>query len=328
MRKRNKEKTGGAGKVSDEQIKNAQEPEIKDINEIYKDGVLLNLSVQVWSVKTSFPSDLVKDEFSVEEKNLISSRNKIISDDKLWREVDQIGFQSRVQIGKWSLDFPVRGLRFVRKVHVIRLNEYLKEQQKLFYEKGSEFINELFKSGGLVDQFKKDCPRLYELAVNKGAYPTEERIKSKFSFSWTWRKLNIPESNGTFSPEMVKEEIEKAKIEISEMKSMTMRLVQETLLKRITTLKEQCAEDKVNGLTIKSWNSWLEKFDELWSDFVWRPDLRKVVEEVKIMMGKVSGADVLKENEKFRNKIEKELGAVVKQLTNLPEIKSKRAFDL
>lgn len=321
-------KVKGVEAITKKQIAEAKEPEIKDINEIYKDGCLLNLSVGIWSAKTTFNSDLVKDEFSPEEKKLISSRNKIIADDTLWKEIDGIGFYSRVQISKWSIDFPVRGLKFVRKVHVIQLNEYLKEQQKLFNEKVGVFMEKLFEPDGIVDRFKREYPKLYEEAIKKKAYPDQYTIKNKFYFTWTWRKLSLPEVNGSiFTPDMMEDEIRKAKAEISEMKAMTMQIVRETLLKRLDVLQKQCVDDKINVNTVAAWNDWLVKFDDLWSDFVWREDLRKVVEYVRGTL-KTASSDVLKENEKFREEVGKKLGTAVKELQNLPEIKAKRAFDL
>ena len=326
--KKKKKIVKGADAISEKQIAEAQEPEIKDINEIYKDGCLLNLKVGVWSARTTFDSNLIKDEFTLEEKKLISSKNKVIADDSLLKEIDLIGFSCRVEIEKWSIDFPVRGLRFVRKVHIIRLNEFLKERQKLFYEKVNLFTEKLFEKGGIIDQFKESHPKLYEEAVKRNAYPDQYSLQNKFHFTWTWRQLSLPDLNGNvFSAEMMEEEIEKAKAQISEMKAMTMQVVRETFLKRIKTLQEQCEGDKVNKRTLNAWEDWLKKFDELWSDFVWRPDLSKVINEVRSTMGKVE-ADTLKENEKFRNQIGKELGKAVKEIQNLPEIKAKRAFDL
>jgi len=327
-KKKVEKKVKGAGAITEKQIAEAQEPEIKDINEIYKDGCLLNLSIGVWSASTAFDSSLVKDEFSPEEKKLISSRNKIIQDEELLNEIDDIRNQTKREMRSWSIDFPVRGLYFVKKVHIIRLNEYFKGQQKVFYEKVQSFSGKLFEKGGIVDQFKESHPKLYEEAVKRNAYPDQYSLQNKFHFAWTWRQLSLPDLNGkVFSPEMMKEEIEKAKAQINEMKAMTMQMVRETFLNKITSLQEQCGEDKINKRTVDAMNNWLQKFDELWSDFVWRKDLTKVIDEVRSTMEKAS-PEVLKENEKFRDQVGKKLGKIIEELKALPEIKMARSFDL
>lgn len=322
-------KVKGAKAITEKQIAEAREPEIKDVSEIYKNGCLLSLRIGFWSANSNLGSDVIKDEFTEEDKKLIRAKNRLLEDDSLLKEVLSVRMAARLEVRRWSIDFPVPMLRYIKKEHIPKINVYLLEQEKEFWNKVDQFTEALFKSGGLMDNFRDKHPKLYEKALVKGGYPrTPDEAKRKFSFIFTWRKLDLPDANGDgiFTPEMMQEEIQKAKAEISEMKAMTMQMVRETLLKRISTLQEQCEEDKVNKRTVNAWNDWLNKFDSLWSDFVWRDDLRNVVDQVRKTM--TVDADNLKEDEKFRNRMGKELGKVVKELQNLPEIKSARAFDL
>ena len=322
-------KAKGAAAITKKEIEEMKPPEIKDLNEVYKDGTLLLLRFKQWLAKSTLTKDTINNEFTEEDKSLIKVRSSIIDKDSMLGDILKVRSQIISEVHKWSVEFPIFSVRYVKVKHILRLNAYLEQQTKVYWEVVERFADSLFASNGVLEKFALQHPKLYDLAVKNGAYPAnKQEVMNKYSFSYSWKKLSLPNGEDTvFTPEMMEAEVAKAKREINEMKEMTMETVKQSFMERISSLVKQCANEKVNAKSVNSWDKWLVKFDDVWSDFVWRPDLKKVIEDVRKEMKKVS-SDRLKGDEAFRKEVGSKLEIAVKTIELLPDIKPKRSFDL
>jgi hypothetical protein len=143
---------------------------------------------------------------------------------------------------------------------------------------------------------------------------------------WNWKIVETPDEDmKTLTPEMIKEERSKTREAIQEMKDATIALVGETLLKRISSLQKQCVDNKIHAKTINSLNSYIDRVENVFDDFMDNDKLKEMTTSLKSLINEREIGD-FKDDRKFQKKVKKEIDQLAKEIEVIPEVKRKRAI--
>ena len=220
-----------------------------------------------------------------------------------------------------SIPFPVDGVHWIPKENIVRLDEYFTKKKAENNELVEQFIQVV---GKLQTDFKKKYPKYYD--PNK--YPSKETIRAKFYFHWNFFQITLPDKKThILSPKMYKREAEKFQGMIKEMEEMTISLAGHMITKRLEKLQSQCNNEKFNAGTINAINKLLGRWEDLWNGHVDDKKFKSIMRSLRSTMKKTD-ADRLRDNEDFRDKTEKKIGGILKELKEIPDYKLRRRLDI
>jgi hypothetical protein len=208
-----------------------------------------------------------------------------------------------------SIYFPEKGFNFIPKSRIEAVDEQLQKFKGEYLGYGKELILKLKEKEA---EFAKAHPKLY----NPAKYPNESQLESTIKFDYVFRVFSTPNKElGIISPAIYKREMVKFKSDIEEMKSQTTQIVCKELINRIEALKNQCESGKINQATVNSIQTILQRFDNVWSNFIGEEDIKKMIEEVKLYMDGTD-AEMLRWDENFRQMVANKAAQISNQLEN------------
>jgi hypothetical protein len=240
---------------------------------------------------------------------------------KLLQEADKIVMEARDEVLKYCIPFPIGGIYFLPTNKIERAIQFL-DTKKLEREEVVEKI--LANYEGAVQDFAEKYPDYYE--ASKNYYPSIEKLKGKFHFSYQFFQISSPDKNKSISPEQYKAEQEKFREMITEMKNEVRSTIYQSLIETTEKLKKQCENGKPNQRTFNSLNKFLEKIDDIYSEFIDGKDMEEMLEKIRAEILGIDAED-LRNSEDLRNKFKNTLNTIGEDLKALPDIPLKRAID-
>ena len=146
--------------------------------------------------------------------------------------------------------------------------------------------------------------------------------------------FSVPDQErNILSPELYAEEIKKFKQEIKRTSDELIGMVSKEFYRKIAELRKACDPDEekeIHGKTIAAIINFIEKFDTLYDGFVFHKEMKKMIGEVKELLGDDSSsefASYLKEGDEFREMVGDNLQEMMSNLKALPDEPIRRALD-
>lgn len=292
------------------------------INEknIFEKGMLISLQAGSYAGRKKMSKDQMKDLPTEIVRGVHDMFDKEFKE--LLQTINKLDREARYYVKDQSVPFPIDGIYFIGSTRIEAIIEELEKRKK----ERKDLINEAVKNyENAILIFKEKYPDYYELA--KSRYPSKERFSERFYFKYQFIKISAPDEKSKFiSPEMYKEEMKKFRGTIEEMKKEVLATIYQVLLETTARLKTQCTDGKPNQRTLNTLSSFLQQIDDVYSDFIDREDMKKMIDKVKKNLVGVTAED-LRDSETFKIKFGKEIGAIAKEIKALPDIPLKRAID-
>jgi len=286
--------------------------------DVFREGCLINLSVGYWAARAKVKEDIYQDDISKDKDVLRTVQDLLDANGKKeLKTFVSIYNETYNYLNANLLPCPIRSLKFVPKDKVEEIDKYLLNQRERFKEAVESFLENYDKH---IQNFKKSKnKRLFR----REKYPSIEKLRTKFYFEWIFRVLAVPDRKNL--PDAIyKREVEKAKDQMQEIVNMTMDVVKNEFLAKITRLKEYTSDGKIPKKTINSIGRLFEKYDELWSGFIGHEELKQVIENIRKEIGKI---DPDNDSEDYIGKVKRKVKKMTKAIDSLPDFESKRALD-
>jgi hypothetical protein len=257
------------------------------------------------------PTEIVRGVHDIFDKNF---KEKI-------REIGRHNGETRSIIKRKSVPFPLDGVYFImsdRIGEIVEMVEAREKEKAVLVQKAVEMYDEA------IADFKKKFPDFYERA--KGRYISKEEFARRFYFNYQFVKVSAPDKTSMISPAQFKAEQQKFKGMVEEMKQEVLSTIYESLLSATSRLKKQCEDDRFNEATLKSLNKFIDKIDEVYSEFVDSKSMREAIKKIKANILGIT-AEELRSKEDLKAEFAKNVGALINDLKAMPDIPTKRALD-
>jgi len=296
-----------------------QDDNASEVN-VFSKGVLVHLDVRIPGMYSRLPDEHLSG-IPEDMKKLIRATYDKLDDKSLIEAMNSLRGRMKSYINSICIPFPVYGLAFIKKEDIQDCHDRLTSLEAQIAECFEDFCNAY---PDLEKQFAADHPELYDPAK----YPHVSYLQSHFRAKHSFRQFTVPDQEmSLLSPEIYKQEMQKFRDEMQEVRDMTLDVCKTEMLKKIDSLKKQCIDDTINTSTVNAVNDFLNKFDSLYSDFVDDGAVKSMIADVKAYMSDTE-ADDLRNSEDFRNIVGKKMSEVSEGLQAIPDKKAKRRIEL
>jgi len=287
---------------------------------VFAKGVLVHIDVRIPGMYSRLPEEHLNG-IPEEKRKLIRATFDKLDDKSLIEAMNSLRGRMKSYLNSICIPFPVYGLSFVLKADIQDCHDRLTSLEQQIAECFEDFLSAY---PALEAQFAQDHPDLYDPAK----YPTAAYLQSHFRAKHSFRQFTVPDQEmSMLSPEIYKQEVQKFRDEMQEVRDMTLDVCKTEMLKKIDSLKKQCIDDTINTSTVNAVNDFLEKFDRLYSDFIDDNKVKEMIADVKEYMSGTE-ADYLRADESFRKLVGDKMGKVSESLQAIPDKKAKRRIEL
>ena len=294
--------------------------------EAYRNGWLINLRVKKWGGTAKAQDDRFGDDFP---KEIFKAMQDLLDEEgrEQLNSLNTIKNSCNAVLNSNTIQFPIHGFRFLKeneeKTRLITISEAVERHKKEFFKIAEEFCN---KFEALKKQYQKKFPKDYR----PEKYPSIEYLRNSFEFSLQVFKFEEPDKElKDISPTVYKQQIEEIKKNCKEMSDGVLKVFSLALTERLNVLIEQCNGKKnISNGTLNSITNLIEKFEELYKDFIDEDKVKRLTSDMKEYLDGVD-SDLLKADDDFRNLISKKAVEVVKSVKSISVMdKPKRKIDL
>lgn len=286
---------------------------------IFEKGMLISLRMGSFAGRKKLSDDQLKDL----PKEIVRGVHDLFEQsfkDKL-NAIILFDGQTRNEVKMRSVPFPIDGVYFLSFDQIDSVIEYLEGRKN----SRNELVNDVLDDyEGAIKKFADSYPDYYRRAV--GRYPSKDRLSQRFYFEYQFVKISAPDKNPLISPEQYKKEMMKFAATVSEMKQEVVSTIYQTLTELTERLKKQSKEGKMNQRTFNSLSRFMEQINMVYSEFIDRDDLKKVINKIKSETLGVT-AEELRDNETERKRFHKAITSLTKEIQALPDVELKRAID-
>ena len=276
---------------------------------LFEKGCLVQLSASVWGATRKIQPRQITD-LPVSGEWLRASK-KLVDPDAL-KPINKIINKARSYLTATSLPFPIKGMEFVPKEMISRVDERL-----------NGFKSEFNHS---VETFMGSYDRLREVAMvhlgelfNETEYPLD--VRKKFAFIWRFIILDVPNGNTSLlAPEVYEREKEKFVQTMEQARELAVQSLREEfagMVERITDRFSHGPNGDVkifkNG-TVNHFYEYFETFKErnIFKDH----ELSELVERAKGILGGKS-AEEIRGNDRFKKRIREGMEDVEKAMAEI-----------
>lgn len=283
-----------------------------------QEGVLCELRIGRWLASKKI--NLGELDSNIPQE-IVRGMQDLIEDKTLLRNIATIKRRAKGLLKRKSLNFPIDGIYWVPKAQIENLDAEF-NALKTDFETATETLIE--NIGKLEQDFKAKYPDFY----NPRNYPNQNQLRAKFHFGWQFFQFALPDKKAQIlSADIYKREREKFEQMATQMNEMAINVIGNTLLKRVEALSTQCESETINANTVKSFENFMQRWDELWSENVDSTKLRAVVKQIRVAMKRTS-YDKLKDNEDFREKLQQKMTNIANEIKNIPNFELRRKLDV
>jgi hypothetical protein len=299
-------------------VKNGSIPKEMTPEEFYSKGVLIFPKIRKWGGTAKLTEELSAELFGDDVDVLRATQDLMRKEDRdLLEAMGTIKNKALGFIYRNSIATPLENFFFIPKTKEIVedgevkmenlievVNQGLKMYQGQYFELADEFCE---KSEEIEKRFAKAKPKLYR----PEKYPSKKEMRRRFMFGWSFEEI-APAKN--LPPEMLKQEVENFRGFIQEMKSNTTRAFKVAVIERMQAL----SNGKKSQATINSINSLMDKFDNLYADFIDDSMLKSMASEIKDYM-KGTDAGMLRADDDFSDMVSDMAKKVVKNVKKVED---------
>lgn len=276
---------------------------------LFEKGCLVQLSASVWGATRKVKPNQITD-LPVSSEWLRASKKLV--DPEALKPINKVINKARSYLTGVSLPFPIKGMEFVPKEMISRVDERL-----------NEFRSDFNHS---VDNFMESYDLLREVAMvhlgelfNETEYPLD--IQKKFAFIWRFIILDVPNGNTSLlAPEVYEREKEKFVQTMEQARELAIQSLREEFAGMVERITERFS-DGANGDPKIFKNGTVNNFYEYFETFKERnifkdDELSDLVERAKDILGGKS-AEEIRSNDLFKERIRDGMQDVEKAMAEI-----------
>lgn len=271
---------------------------------IFQEGCLISCSIRKWSGVKEISSDNIETKDA--SKDWIKARKRLVPKD-FFKEVTKVLNRVNKRIKMYSLPFPIRGIHFVPKRLISRLDAELKADKADLLEVLEETINGRWEE--IIEEAREHLGELFD----ETQYPVD--IKSRFDIEWKFFHLDVPDKRlGILSPEQYEEEVKKLRETVKEVQELAvsaLRIEMKELVDRAVAKLTDPEAKRFHKSTINNFVEFFNTFEDknIFDD----KDLTEIIEMAKIVVQE-SDMDKIKNDSSFRQEVAEAFQVVQKEM--------------
>jgi hypothetical protein len=283
---------------------------------LFEKGCLVQLSASVWGATRKIHPHQITD-LPVSGEWLRASKKLV--DPEALKPINKIINKARSYLTATSLPFPIKGMEFVPKEMISRVDERL-----------NGFKTEFNHS---VETFMESYDRLREVAMvhlgelfNETEYPLD--VRKKFAFIWRFVILDVPNGNAALlAPEVYEREKEKFVQTMEQARELAVQSLREEfagMVERITDRFSHGPNGDVKVFKNGTVNHFYEYFETFKERNIFKDDaLSELVERAKVILGGKS-AEEIRSNDRFKDRIREGMQDVEKAMAEILSMPRRR----
>ena len=293
--------------------------ENEDYTDIFQKACLIQLSTSVWQGCCKLDESVLK---RIGENSEWLKGSKDLVNQDLLSPIRKCAGQSRTEIIKYSLPFPINSVYLISKEALSMIDEKLQEYKQQFWDKVQDF--EL-----LFEIAKEEAMGYLGDLYNEADYPID--ITRKFRFEWRFLTLDVPGKSTVLPPEIYEREKEKFQSMMDETRELAISALREEFAKTVNGLTEKLNKDSTQPRVIKSsmFNKMREFLDGFGTRNIFEDEvLVELSQQAKALIEGVS-PDGIKKNDVMLQKIKNEMNelkfAIDSAIEDMPRRKIRMA---
>jgi len=260
--------------------------------DLYKAGVIGDLSFGVWGASTQLKEDDLGLK-GVPEDLMSLGRKRLVDRDRL-KKISSVFSQARSFFRNNSFEFPFGDARFIPYARLQRIADKMEESEKKFYEEvdalvgdydsirsqmmkkyDSAFDSLLEQRAGMTGEQQKENKKIL-LAQLKDKYPSKEDLKSRFKFEFVVFDVQSPEFNKVSAAEAIGKHEQVLELEKAFQEKVARKLdgflddvvgrLKTMVLDSVKKIQDHLENDTIKMSTVGSFKKFAETFRSM--DFV------------------------------------------------------------
>lgn len=227
-------------------------------HDVFSKGCLVQLTVSKWGATKKLSHDEIT---SLGEKagkvQAWLRANKSLVDTKALKKLNGIAAEARVYLDAVCLPFPIRGMKFIPKDIIGRVDKHLEAKR-------SRFITAVGDFAGRYPALREEARFYLDELFSDMDYPMD--IEGCFGMEWRFLVMDTPENMVGISPELYEKEKAKFVATMDEAREMAVLSIRDEFGKMVWRLNDKLAvgDDGEKKMFKKST---VEKFYEFFSAF-------------------------------------------------------------
>jgi len=276
---------------------------------IFEKGCLAQLSASVWRAARKIKPEQLSEMAASHE--WLSATKKLVDPDAL-KPINKAVNMARGYLTGVSLPFPLQGMVFIPKEMISRVDAKLELYKSDFNKTVEEFL-------GNYEQLREVAMVYLGELFNELDYPVD--VRSKFSISWRFVILDVPNGNtGILAPEVYEREKEKFIQTMEEARELAIQSLREEfsgMVQRITERFTNGNGDKPKIFKNGTVNNFYEFFETFKERNIFKDDhLAELVERAKAILGGQS-AESIRSNDQVKEQIKAGMEDVEKTMSEI-----------
>jgi len=280
----------------------------REITSLFERGCLVHLSIKRWGNRKTIrleDVDLNEEWFNTTKK---------LIDPSLFDNLTSIYNRARDCLNRYTLPFPIRGIHFVSRDLLQQLDAEFSELKEEF---DAEVENILARWDEAVAQAQNELGKYFRLED----YPSVDYIRSKYSFTWSFYVLSVPDAKlGLLSPERYQAEVKKFQDTLREAKEGMILALREQMRELIKRAAKTLQGERIHSSVFEKLESFLDIFDKknIFND----DELKQYAEQAREILTDVdeAGLKTIKSDEELKEEIAKSFSEVAEALEKAPKV--------
>ena len=272
-----------------------------DYKNVFKKACLVQLNSSVWQCSRVLNQSVLAEKLG-ENTEWLRGRKYLINPELLG-PIKTAVHQSRNQINKFALPFPVTSLYLIPKDTLSIIDERLQFYKERFWNKVEDFC-------AIYDAAREEAKQVLGDLFNETDYPAD--VRTKFKFEFRYLTLGVPGKASLLSPEIYERELEKFESLMAETREIAMTALRTEFGQLVTHLTDRLNGDDGNPKVLKS--SMFNKLYEFLDGFRTRNifEDQKLVELTDQALSVIGGVSSygLQYNDVMRKKIQKDMNTL------------------
>jgi hypothetical protein len=262
---------------------------------LFEKGCLIQLSASVWGATRKIKPEQITD-LAVSSEWLRASKKLV--DPVALKPINKVINKARSYVTGVSLPFPIKGMEFVPKEMITRVDDRLTEFKSDFDQTVETFMES-------YDQLREVATVHLGELFNEMEYPLD--VRSKFALIWRFIILDVPNGNtAILAPEVYEREKEKFVQTMEQARELAIRSLREEFAGMVGRITERFSSGSngdckifKNG-TVNNFYEYFETFKErnIFKD----TELAELVDRAKSILGGQS-AEAIRSNESLKERI-------------------------
>lgn len=287
--------------------------------DVFANGCLIKLKILgIWGASTKLDDEYISSRLP---SGKVRANYDILEDKS---RIDRLNFlreEAKSFVEHCSKPFPEENFCFIDKDTIPYVDEGLEQRKIEFFSVLDLFLDEEY------DNEKANFASKYPEHYHVGKYPSKERLRNGIIFEWCYRIFTPPgEDTGVLTAKMYKREHEKFEKDVETMHTMALTEVKEKLFDKIKTLKDQCLGGTPHASTLKSVNSFLERFETYWNGSVGVDGIKELIDECKEYLDGTD-ADMLRSDDEFRSMVGNAMKDITSSFDEIADERLERSLD-